>query len=246
MVFLLAVLGSVKAVGVVVPAYFYPSGTGLSNWNTLAANANKIELTAILNPNSGPGTSADPIYKTAIAKVRAAGGKVIGYVPTGYGKNAIAAVKAQVNKYFSFYTLDGIFFDEMANGNSAAHVNYYKTLHQFVKAKSAKYEVINNPGLNLPEIYVSTPVADRFAVYENPQANYPAYRVTAWMGKYSTNRFIHIVYNATAAQLNHDVNVAIAKHAGSVYITNLKTPNPYAQLPSYWASEVTAVAAKGK
>ncbi|CAJ0961339.1 unnamed protein product, partial [Mesorhabditis belari] len=110
--------------------------------------------------------------------------------------------------------------------------------------KNLTFQVMNNPGTNLAETYVKLPVADRFVVYEDKQGNYGAYKALPYMGNYATTRFVHIVYNVTAAQVSGDVNTAIAKHAGGVYLTNLKLPNPYAKLPSFWPQQVAAVAAK--
>ncbi|CAJ0918045.1 unnamed protein product, partial [Mesorhabditis belari] len=245
MAILLGILiATVTSTDIVVPAYFDPVDSGLTDWNTMTNSAKTVPLTVIMNPDDGPGSSAFGYYKTAIAKLRANGAKVIGYVATGYGKNAMATVQAQINKYFSFYTIDGIFFDEMSDDDTPALVTYYQTLYKFVKAKSASYQVMNNPGTNLAETYVKLPVADRFVVYEDKQGNYGAYKALPYMGNYATTRFVHIVYNVTAAQVSGDVNTAIAKHAGGVYLTNLKLPNPYAKLPSFWPQQVSAVAAK--
>src|SRR5215472_2688384 len=44
------------SLGVLVPAYFYPSFLG-SDWDRMDTAAGKIPLTAIMNPASGPGPS---------------------------------------------------------------------------------------------------------------------------------------------------------------------------------------------
>ncbi|KAF1029743.1 MAG: hypothetical protein GAK40_00343 [Burkholderia plantarii] len=172
---LLVAGGSAQAADLVVPAYFYPSGTGATAWSTLATNAASVPITAIVNPNSGPGTAVDPAYTSAIAKVRAAGGKVIAYVHTSYGSRSLSDVTADINRYLAYYTVDGFFIDEMANDSTTAHVQYYQSLYNYIKGLSANYQVVNNPGANLPEIYASLPVADRFVVYEDQQANYASY-----------------------------------------------------------------------
>ncbi|MBN3723390.1 spherulation-specific family 4 protein [Burkholderia sp. Ac-20379] len=235
--------GVAKAADLVVPAYFYPSGSGSTAWNTLATNAATVPLTAIVNPNSGPGTAADPAYTNAIAKVRAAGGKVIAYVHTSYGSRSLSDVTKDINTYLAFYTVDGFFIDEMANDSTAAHVQYYQSLYNYIKGLSPNYQVVNNPGSNIPEIYASLPVADRFVVYEDKQANYAKYSAASWQANYSASRFIHIVYNATSAQMSSDLQFAVTNGASGVYVTSLKLPNPYNGLPTYWDQEVSGVAA---
>ncbi len=231
--------GAAHAVDIVVPAYFYPSGAGAAAWGTLTTTAPLIPLTAILNPASGPGTAVDPNYTTVVTNLRAAGGKVIAYVHTSYGKRALAAVTNDINTYLSFYQVDGFFIDEMANDSSAAHVQYYQSIYNYIKGLSAGYQVVNNPGTNIPEVYASLPVADRFVVFENTQANYAAYAPAAWQASYPASKFIHIVYGASALQMVTDLAFAILNGAGGVFVTSLTLPNPYDGLPSYWSSEVS-------
>ncbi|MGU7770189.1 spherulation-specific family 4 protein [Burkholderia sp. MR1-5-21] len=239
----LAHAGTASAEDLVIPAYFYPSGSGASAWNTLATNAATVPITAILNPDSGPGAAADPLYTQAIAKVRAAGGKVIAYVHTSYGSRPLTSVTADINRYLAFYAVDGFFIDEMASDTVTAHVQYYQSLYNYIKGLSAAYQVVNNPGTQIPEIYASLPVADRFVVYENAQSSYGSYAPAAWQANYPASRFITIVYNASARQLNGDLTFASAHRAGGVFVTSLRLPNPYNGLPSYWSQEVSAVAA---
>src|SRR5450432_513991 len=97
-------------VGVIVPAYFNPA-TDPSDWAAMTAAAAEIPLTAILNPNSGPGTSQDPGYVTAINTLEAAGGKVVGYVDTAGGTVPLSTVEAEISAYVSFYNINGIFLD---------------------------------------------------------------------------------------------------------------------------------------
>ncbi|WP_414448402.1 spherulation-specific family 4 protein [Burkholderia sp. 22PA0099] len=235
--------GAAQAADLVVPAYFYPSGSGSTAWNTLATNAASVPLTAIVNPNSGPGIAVDPAYTNAIAKVRTAGGKVIAYVHTSYGSRSLSDVTKDINTYLAFYTVDGFFIDEMANDSTTAHVQYYQSLYNYIKGLSPNFQVVNNPGTNIPEIYASLPVADRFVVYEDKQTNYAKYKAAAWQANYAASRFIHIVYNATATQMSSALQFAVTNGAGGVYMTSLKLPNPYNGLPTYWDQEVSGVAA---
>jgi len=66
-----------QALGILIPAYFDPGPTG-TNWDSLAAAAGRVPVAVIMNPNNGPSTSARSSYTKAIAKVRGAGGQVIG------------------------------------------------------------------------------------------------------------------------------------------------------------------------
>ena len=66
----------------------------------------------VFNPESGPGTAADPAYTQVIAQAQAAGIVMVGYVATSYGARPEADVIADINRYYDFYTLSGIYFAE--------------------------------------------------------------------------------------------------------------------------------------
>ena len=63
---------SARAVEVLIPSYFYPAGAN-NGWPQMNAAASQVALTAILNPNSGPGMAADAGYISEVAAARQAG-----------------------------------------------------------------------------------------------------------------------------------------------------------------------------
>ncbi|CAJ0787720.1 hypothetical protein LMG7141_01978 [Ralstonia condita] len=230
-----------NAEGLLVPAYIYPSGSGATQWSTLATTAQTVPTTVILNPNSGPGTTQDPNYVAAVAQVHAAGGKVIGYVSTSYAQRSLSAVVQDINTYQALYQVDGFFIDEMTADSVTAHIQFYQSVYNYIKGLSSAYTVTGNPGTNVPEIYASLPVADQIVVFEDSAKHYKTYAPLAWQANYPISRFAHIVYAASATQMLTFVANASSLGAGSVYITSKTLPNPYGALPSYWSQEVTAV-----
>src|SRR5665213_2413064 len=158
-------LSAAPTATLLIPAYFYPKPSG--DWDRMAIAAKSVPITAILNPVSGLGASADPVYAAAVDKLESNGGKVIGYVHTSYGKRSLATVEAQVLAYHSFYHLDGIFVDEMAT--DAADISYYSSLYSFIKNVDPSYEVIGNPGGKTIETYLTAPTADVLVDYEANQ-----------------------------------------------------------------------------
>src|SRR5438445_2169527 len=107
----LAVVFQARALGVLVPAYFYPAP--VSAWDSLNLAAQRVPLTVIMNPSNGPSTSRNADYSRAVTALRNAGGLVIGYVYSSYTTRAIAEVKTDIDRYHSYYTIDGIFVAEM-------------------------------------------------------------------------------------------------------------------------------------
>ena len=227
--------------GIIVPAYFYPSGN--SYWSQLATAAASVPLVAVMNPNNGPGTVRDPNYAAAVQQVQAAGGKVYGYVYTDYGSRSLTQVKADINHYFNWYHVDGIFVDQMTNDVNSTHQQYYAQIDHFVHHKEASWIDVGNPGSNTPRSYVGH-AADELVLFENDGSGYSTYKPPAYQKDYPAGDFANILYNvASASTMQSDVNLAVSRNTGWIYVTDDTLPNPYDTLPSYWDQEVSAVAA---
>ena len=228
-------------VGVIVPAYFNPA-TDPQDWAAMTAAAAEMPLTAILNPNSGPGDSQDLGYVTAINALQAAGGKVVGYVDTAGGTVSLATAEAEISTYVSYYNINGVFLDNMVVNPTT--LSYYQKLQSYIKGLNSTYTVIGNVGnpVNLsgltPTDYLS--VADVLNIYEgtSPGSSTP---VQNWIQSYPSNRFSSVIYGAPSSSLAADIIGAEQLNSGSLFVTDQTLPNPYGQLPSYWNQEVSDI-----
>lgn len=243
--FLLAIFagfsGHALATDLLVPAYFYPSNDpNLSLWDEMTAAASQgVGITAIMNPNSGPSNAVNSDYTAAVGAFRAAGGKVIGYVPTGYGARDASAVLADVNAYQNFYQIDGIFLDEMHN--IAGTLPYYENLRTNISSINTNYKVFGNAGTNTLEGYMNT--ADVLVTFEN-QTGYSTYTPDSWTNNYAANRFAHLLYNvSSSSEMQANLALAASRNVGYIYVTNDSGANPWDTLPSYWNAEIAAVSA---
>jgi len=234
------IIVSSAPLGIMVPAYFYPTSGGY--WNSLDSAASRVPLIAILNPNSGPGTSQDSNYVQALANLHQAGGKVTAYVHTSYGTRPLADVESDINLYLSFYEVDGFFIDEMTDDDSTTNLNYYAAVYQYIKAKNANYSVTGNPGSNTKQDYITQPTADSLMIFEDDGTNYPGFVPSSWVAQYPVQQFVHLPYDvATATTMSNYVGLAVSRKAGWIFITDDTLPNPYGTLPSYWTNEVNLV-----
>ena len=245
--------GSVEAL---VPAYFSP-GTGGpggvgDGWAAMANAASTISVTAIFNPDNGPGPGADANYVTAMTNLELAGGKVVAYVYTGYGTIPLSTVEGEINTYLSQYgnlmsnpiknLINGFFFDGMSTDPS--QVAYYQSLNSFVKGLSASYAVIGNPGTATNSSYLaaSPPAANTFVTYEGNAAGYTSANTSTG----SSSLYANVIYDqSTVAGMQADVAFAAQHNVGYVYVTDQPLHPPtgylYDQLPSYWDQEVAAI-----
>ncbi len=237
---------------IVVPAYFYPSYLG-SDWNTAISDSpwsKQVNRIMIMNPDSGPGTSANSDYQNIVSTVHAAGGLVYGYVWTNYGSVSLSSAEQQVSQYQSWYGVDGIFVD--ATSAVASFVSsYYQPLVTYITTQIPGSKVMLNVGDYPDPSYAAITVPAGSSLSINVfEDDYPTYAsaggIPAWATNYPASMFVNIVYNTTAAELASALQLSVQRNVGTVFITDGTLPNPYSQLPSYWSTLVSSTQAACK
>jgi hypothetical protein len=236
-----------------VPAYFYPTWWIGSPWDDLNAAAARIPVEAIMNPDSGPGNMANSDYQHAVGALQAAGGRVIGYVATGYGSRTAGEILGEVSSYLDWYGVDGIFLDEM--GNQSGDLDYV-ALYTSIKAMGADLHVVGNPGIPFVQVEAYLEAADTLVIFEGPLTNAdpngasfrefpdrgPYAGLPLWFTDLCPSRLANIVFDVpTRLNMLAALPKAVCLHAGYVYLTDDQLPNPYDTLPSYWDLEVDAI-----
>lgn len=219
---------------VAVPSYFYP---GESYWTQLENGAPTVGL-AIINPDSGVGATLDPNYVTQTNSTKAKGITVIGYVYTSYGARALTAIKAEIDKYYQWYGVNGIFFDEVYYDN-CTKVSYYQELYNYVKAKGGQAKVVINPGINFPECMLA--VSDIAINFEDTYAAYQNWQPSGWESAYPATRFWHLVIATSQSQMPNAIALSKQRNAGWIYVTPDVLDNPWDTLPNaaYWQEELS-------
>jgi hypothetical protein len=191
----------------------------------------------VINPSNGPGAQAVPAYRAAVRTAQRAGARVLGYVHTTYGGRPAAEVMADIDRYTSWYGVDGVFLDEAAS--DVARVGYYAALDRHVRAGDAQRVVVLNPGVVPAREYFD--LADVIVTFEGPYAAYGAAMDATpdWMRDQPPGRVAHLVYDASREQA-----LAAASHpqqAGYVYATSGSMPDPWRTVPSYLHEEEHAL-----
>ncbi len=228
---------SAAPMGTVVPAYFYPGVL----WARMNWAAGQIPLVAIMNPNDGPDTSQNPDYVSAVNSLRASGGKVVGYVFTSYGARDTNTVRLDIDRYFNFYAMDGIFLDEVTDDADTNHLNYYAAIYQYIHTKGTNLTVIGNPGINTLEAYLTRPCMDVLVTFE-VDTGYSNHVDDAWVTNHLARQFSQLPYAvASASTMTNYVNLASARNVGWLYVTSDSGANPWDTLPTYWTNEVNYI-----
>jgi hypothetical protein len=234
---------STPTLQMLIPLYIYPDPND-SSWDKVAAATCHIRVTAIINPDSGPGIGGPDVpYQQGLTKLRQAGVTILGYVNTDYGLRPVDEAKADVDQYDQYFNIHGIFFDQVAS--SVDKLAYYKELYDYVKSKSHLdgAKVVLNPGTQIDEDYIKDPPAsDTAVIFEGLSSDWPPYVPDPYVINYPRERFAALSHTTpdTATMRSH-IDLAIARHIGYVYVTDDTLSNPYDRLPIYWGDEVSYI-----
>ena len=221
---------------ILVPAYFYPSTR--SAWNTLTTSAAAnplVTILAIMNPNDGIFNSVDVNFTRATTQFVAAGGKVLGYVYTGYGKGgrSIADIKLNIDRYLQLYgreRISGFFLDEMAS--ETQRLDFYREIYSYIKSIDPSLRVVGNPGMVPAAQYAS--VADTLVVFESTASDYQKFDPrpqNVWLYSYA---------NQTQAMLAHNTASCAAMQTAMQTAASSKAAHYFAKLQSMDLDGVTS------
>jgi hypothetical protein len=236
-----------------VPAYFSPqqgAGGGAEGPWAEMCDAMKAPSMAIMNPSSGPGEGVRAEYVEALRYCHDSGNEVVGYVDTAYGQRPMDAVKADIRNYYRWYTVDGIFLDQMSaepDGQAAGGGDmrsYYRDLYAFINDFASPGKVVGNPGAaSTDDWQFSEPVADVVVVFEGYAEEYAGWSPPEWVYRYPAARFSHLVHTAPAERRHELCVLSQERNGGRVFITDealsaaddgVFAENPWDGLPSYW------------
>ena len=224
------------AQGLAIPAYFYPYPHD-RDWNLIHAAGPAIGL-LVADPDNGPGSRCDPNYVTAIEATRRQGTLVVGYVTSRYGDSPLDLVIDDIARWYTTYTIDGIFLDEV--GTSASHLSDCQAVHARVKELTrGSGLVVLNPGTVGPVDYMSA-----CDILVNNESTWTTYRDASfwlpdWVARYPAQRFWHLVHDCPSERdMRTALWLARSRNAGWVFVTDRTGANAYDRLPheTYWTS----------
>ena len=114
-------------------------------------------------------------------------------------------------------------------------------LFRSIQTKGTNLLVVGNPGINTQEAYLTRLCADVLVTFE-VDTGYATHVVDGWVTNQLARQFCHLPYNvASATTMTNDVNLAVARNVGWIYVTDDSGANPWDTLPTYWTNEVNYV-----
>jgi hypothetical protein len=213
-----------------IPAYGYPTmGTMWSRFATLPPSAIVVH-----NPASGPGEQVDVVYQLALGVVRARNVTVYGYIDTAYGTRSLDAIEEEARRFEELYQPDGIFLDQTPPHRDGFGFVRAAVLH----LRALGFEVALNPGQ--PDIDPDyAELGDHVVNFEGRYDDYVDASFPDWLDETDAEHFWHLVYDAPdEAALDRVMQLARERHAGVLFVTDARMPNPWDRLPPYWPAQV--------
>jgi hypothetical protein len=219
---------------------FVPAYPWSSTFWTRAINSKPAPAVMILNiTGTGAGTAPVSHFQTLVRKAQKAGIAVLGYSSTEYGQRPAAQVEADVKNYRAWYKVNGMFLDLTAN--TLNELSYYRGVARYIRSVIPSSVIWLNVGAYPAQGYMSA--GNVIVAFEGSYASYRQLQVPAWTAHYRAIRFADVIYATPASDLASAVSLSRQRRTADMYVTNLPgSPDPYTALPSYWRSEVAALA----
>lgn len=232
---------------VFAPGYSYPT-VSTSHWDADSLdyldsvwNHEDHPKFLIFNPASGPGSSSNSDYVTAIDDAHEHGIMVLGYIATTYGAKDLEDVYDEVGLYVDFYEsisrkLDGFFFDEADFANNSTKKAYYDDI--WTTVHGIEYFVVMNPGQpSFVEYYAAR--ADVIINFEGTATTFNGGGVCAsfpaWQATYPQWKWGIIVHGLGDFWDYLDLfGYDTGCNMGYFYGTDDVLPNPFDVRPSWW------------
>ncbi len=216
--------------GLLVPLFIYP--VTVSTWSSIAslpAAYPNVPVIAIINPDSGPGSSQDPNYVAGINSLKAAGVVTIGYVYTNYGAVSLQSVESSIDAWKNLYGVTGIFLDAMAY--HTGYESYYQSIVSYAKGTDGMTFVIGNPGTDTVASYVGNGGVDNIGFYEDFGTPTIAYLSSPFHTTYPKTQWSFLAHGV--ASLNDSFVAQASQYVSYLYISSGPGSAPWGTFPSY-------------
>lgn len=227
-------------VRLLVPAYFYPAGEGLQEWERLIESSTTAPIVAIVNPGSGPGKRVDRNYTRVFDLAKDRPITLVGYVTLSYAQRPLSTVKADIDSWLYFYPqIRGIFFDEQPSGDE--QVSFANECFAYAKKTIKDALIVSNPGTVCAPGYATGVPGTVICLFEHHRG-FDKYQPPAWSQPLASSQFAVLLYGvASESEMQKALDAAVRKRTGYLYITDSPASMPWGRLPHYWQQELEHV-----
>jgi len=215
-----------------------------------------VPMIAVMNPSGGPGISNNPNLLAEVKNMQMANVTVLGYVPTIWGTRNIASVETDIQSYYEWYQVNGIYLDQMPNweydgpqgqwyypGPDGTYIPaYFSTLTDYAKSLGMTF-VFGNSGADVPQNFIGT--VTTIGIFENAFA--PSFfgdpsltGIGGWHLNQNKSNFAFFSYDLSS--LNPYYVLAASNYVSYMFLTNGTFGDSYVVLPPYFNQMVATLA----
>lgn len=220
-----------RPLSILLPAYFYPGGDSLKEWEEVYWAASQLKgdhpLIVILNIDSGPGKGAQPDsnYATLVTRLAKEGAKVIGYISDDFGKRDSQSIKADIDTWLKRYPgVSGFFIDGLpAAAGQPDFMGWCQHARLALRAKGVNEPlIIGNPGIEADKAFGQENGFDALCihVWKWNQEGGPKLARPQWSEPKDAIKYGGLVYRVDGADLQQALDKATSEQLDFIYLTD--------------------------
>ncbi|WP_330298444.1 spherulation-specific family 4 protein [Streptomyces sp. NBC_00503] len=224
--------------GLGVPGYAHPLLAPVE-WAELTRPGTPLHW-AVLNVTDGPGGRPDPHCTEAAAKLRNAGGVVLGHLAMRDGERSFGELVSDAHRYRDWYRVGGFYLAEAPSG--PAELASVRRVVDTLRGLGEDLRIVLGQGTHPCEGYAET--ADQLVTFSGTWADYRWSQVAEWTADHPPERFCHLVHGVPRTHLEEAVRIARWQGAGTIWFTDRRGAgdrDPWASMPGYWDEIVSRI-----
>ncbi|MFJ2819939.1 spherulation-specific family 4 protein [Streptomyces toxytricini] len=224
--------------GLGIPGYAHPLLAPVE-WAELTRPGTPLHW-AVLNVTDGPGSRPDPHCTEAVARLRGAGGTVLGHLAMRDGERSFGELVSDAHRFADWYRVGGFYLDGApADRSGLAGV---RRVVDTLRGLGPDLRIVLGHGTHPHEGYAD--VADQLVTFAGAWADYRWSQVAEWTADHPPERFCHLVHGVPRTHLEEALRIARWQGAGTIWFTDRRgapSENPWASMPAYWDEIVSRI-----
>ncbi|GAA3085573.1 spherulation-specific family 4 protein [Streptomyces goshikiensis] len=221
-----------------IPGYAHPLLAPVE-WAELTRPGTPLHW-AVLNVTDGPGGRPDPHCTEAAARLREAGGTVLGHLAMRNGKRSFGELVSDAHRFRDWYRVGGFYLaDAPADRGELEAV---RRVVDTLRGLGDGLRIVLGHGTHPYAGYADA--ADQLVTFSGAWADYRWSQVAEWTSEHPPERFCHLVHGVPRTHLEEAVRIARWQGAGTVWFTDRRGAadrDPWASMPAYWDEIVSRI-----
>lgn len=224
--------------GLGIPGYAHPLVAPVE-WAELTRPGTPLHW-AVLNVADGPGGRPDPHCTEAAARLRQAGGVVLGHLAMRDGTRCFGELVSDAHRFRDWYGVGGFYLaGAPADRAGLAPV---RRVTDTLRGLGTDIRIVLGHGTHPCEGYAQA--ADQLVTFSGAWADYRWSQVAEWTAEHPPERFCHLVHGVPRTHLEEALRIARWQGAGTVWFTDRRAVadrDPWASMPGYWDEIVSRI-----